>query len=134
MRKLLLSIVCLCFASTIFCQAEKHGEYTKNHYLTKANNKRTVAWSLLGGGIVCFLGGGIISLNKNGVFGKTGFWDYLSAAGLIAIPSSLFFFARASHYKTLALRTALIIKKVPIITANSSVYEYPQMGVRIIFK
>jgi hypothetical protein len=135
MKKFLLSIVFVCFASTIFCQTEKHIEYTKNYYLKKANNKRTVAWSLLGGGLACFAGGGIIALNRNGVYGKTSFWDYLSAAGLIAIPTSIFFFARASHYKSLARRTVFIINKVPIIMANNLTYtKYPQIGVRIIFE
>lgn len=135
MKKFLLSIVFVCFASTIFCQTKKHIEYTKNYYLKKANNKRTVARSLLGGGIVCFVGAGIISINRNGIFGKTSFWDYLSAAGLIAIPASIFFFSRAGHYKKLALRTTFIIKKAPSIMDNISIYtKAPQIGVGIIFK
>ena len=112
MKKFLLAGMLLLFVLNTFSQTGINKEYSKDYYLQKSKNKKTVAWILLGGGTALLVGGAKISFDKYGVFGKTNFWDYASLTGLVADIVSIPFFSSAHTYKKMAASVAITNQKI----------------------
>ena len=59
MKKIIFSFILLSFTFICFSQVEKAPKLSKEYYLQKSKNKKTVAWISLGGGTAMIVGGAI---------------------------------------------------------------------------
>jgi hypothetical protein len=126
-------IFCLCLSfvfNNTFCQETKQS-ITKADYLKKSKRQKIVAWSLLGGGIVMFIGGIANNNDQPTYFGiprtNQGLW--LCYAGTAsAVASFPFFFMSHKNKKKAAslalgnqlnyypLQNTIAVKMQPVVT------------------
>ena len=65
MRKILLLLSVLCFAVASFSQVNPDKTTSKDYYLQKSKNQKTVGWVLLAGGTGMIVAGILVADNNN---------------------------------------------------------------------
>jgi hypothetical protein len=133
MRNLACVLACLLFMCRIYGQTTKPAT---NMYMQKAKTQKTVAWTMLGGGIIMTTVGILIAQKKEEDFlnslGNKGLGIVLEVAGIGASLGSIPFFISAAKNKRLAAAVSLQLQKTYAPKRNASVTgTYPALTVRM---
>ncbi len=119
MKKIILSLLLSLFVTISFGQAMPTQKDSRDHFLKRAKNQRTIAWVLLGGGTALLFGGAITSVNVYGFSDRLHFWDYVLITGLAADITSIPFFLSAHHNKKRAAEVAFTNQKILLPGKNN---------------
>jgi hypothetical protein len=117
MKKILVLLTILSLATISFSQSTVDPELTKDYYLAKSKNQKTIAWALLGGGTAIAITGMILGNqeDKPGDLGYGSSFDsgmWLFGGGIVADLVSIPFFISSSNNARRAASVSLYIKKV----------------------
>ena len=140
MKKISISVLLLIIATAGFSQQKKSSlGLTKDDYLQKSNNKKKVAWIMLGGGATLVLAGIII---PRGEIVHESFWwgpEYkndgikgsLAFTGTLSMLGSIPFFISSHHNKKKAASLSFKNEMVPGIYKSGLVYSMvPSLALR----
>jgi hypothetical protein len=136
MKKITISVLMLIIAIATFSQQTKSSlGLTKEDYLQKSNNKKKVAWIMLGGGATLVLTGIIIpkgELTNDGClfcpeykkeYKNDGIKGSLAFTGTLSMLGSIPFFISSHHNKKKAASLSFKNEMVPGIYKSSLVYN-----------
>lgn len=123
MKKIVFSLTLLIFVLNLFSQTTKNPALTKDYYLQKSKNQKTVAWVLLGGGLGIAAAGGIVQLfhenQRNGGFNLDFTGAFIAIGGGVVALSSIPFFISSSKNKKIAASIAISNQNIFLPQQNS---------------
>ena len=123
MKKIVFSLTLLIFVLNSFCQTSKNKALTKDYYLQKSKNQKTVAWVLLGGGLGIAAAGGIVQLihenQRNGGFNLDFTGAFIAIGGGVIALSSIPFFISSSKNKNIAASIVISNQNIFLPQQNS---------------
>ena len=135
MKKIIFSAIFLSIIIPSFSQVITDKQFSKNYYLQKSKNQKTVAWILLAGGTAMAVGGAI-SFSHNYDYGSNSATDisgFLLLGGIVSDIVSIPFFISSSNNKKkagaiaisnrqiyLPMKEGFAIKAQPTVTVSIS--------------
>ncbi|MCW3110612.1 MAG: hypothetical protein JWQ09_5118 [Segetibacter sp.] len=121
MKKIVFSLTLLLFVVKSFSQEPTSPALSKDYYLKKSKNQKTVAWILLAGGTVMAVGGAI-SFSHNYDYGSNSATDisgFLLLGGIVSDIVSIPFFTSSSKNKRKAASIAISNQNIFLPRQNS---------------
>jgi hypothetical protein len=123
MKMIVFSLTLLFFVVQSFCQTTTNTALTKDYFLQKSKNQKTVAWVLLGGGLGVAATGGIVQLihekQRNGGFDLNFTGTWIAIGGGVVALSSIPFFISSSKNKKKAASIAMSNQNIFLPRQNS---------------
>jgi len=138
MKKFTFLILLFIFVLNSFSQTISNPTFTKDYYMQKSKNQKTVAWVLLGSGLGIAATGGIVQLiheNKRaGGFDLDFTGAFIAiAGGVVILPSIPFFISSAKNGKK-AVTITLSNQQTPGLQQGTIVLtSQPTLSLKINF-
>jgi hypothetical protein len=103
MKKIIISVALVVLAVQLFSQAPAGSALSKQDYLNKSKNQKTIGWVMLGGGVVLATAGFIAYGSQFDLSGRGEGYAIAGAAGIgIALGSIPFFISSAKNARKAA--------------------------------
>jgi len=141
MKKIIFPLLLLLFVTHIFSQAPTSLTHSKDYYLKKNKNQKTIGWILLGGGFgMVIITGATYKVQFTGSVGglplqdnqNNNFSNILIATGIGAMAGSIPFFISAHNNKVKAASVAISNQNIFLPQRNGIVLQaQPTISLKI---